>query len=175
MGADPLHAAGAATDAALGLSLTSAQLGAAQMGLRAALVYAALLVLVRLGKKRFLGRATAFDVVLVITVGSIAGRAVTGGAPLVPALAALLVLIVVHWVFSLLGRDWPSFSGLIKGHSTVLVDDGRLDRRALRRAHMSKDDLAEALRSQGIVDIREVREARLERSGSVSVIKSKPE
>src|SRR5215218_7578653 len=71
-----------------GGELDSKDLGAAQMALRAAVVYAAMVVVVRLGKKRFMGQATAFDVILDIMLGSVASRAITGNAPLGPALAA---------------------------------------------------------------------------------------
>jgi uncharacterized membrane protein YcaP (DUF421 family) len=36
-----------------------------------------------------MGEATAFDVILGIMVGSIVSQAITGNAPLVPALAAI--------------------------------------------------------------------------------------
>ena len=42
-------------DAVMGLSLKSEQLGFGHMAARAAMMYIALIVLVRLGKKRFLG------------------------------------------------------------------------------------------------------------------------
>src|SRR5690349_16609672 len=48
--------------ALLGLGLHGDELGALQMGLRAAVVYVVTVAIVRLGKKRFMGRATAFDV-----------------------------------------------------------------------------------------------------------------
>lgn len=47
----------------------------------------------------------------------------------------------------------------------------RLDREALRDAHMSADDLAEDLRQQAVVGPSEVSEARLERNGKLSVIR----
>ncbi len=81
---------------ALGLGLDSKELGPAQMALRAAVVYAAMVVVVRLGKKRFMGQATAFDVILGIMLGSVASRAITGNAPLGPALAAAGALLAMH-------------------------------------------------------------------------------
>ncbi len=62
-------------------------------------------------------------------------------------------------------------SGLTKGHDTILIKGGHVDRQALHRAHMSDDDLAEDLRQQGVASPDDVREARLERSGKLSVIK----
>jgi uncharacterized membrane protein YcaP (DUF421 family) len=158
-------------DHLLGLSLKSEQLGFGQMALRALLMYILLLAIVRGAKKRFLGRATAFDVILVITIGSIGARALTGGAPYFPATVAIVVLVAFHWLISLVGRDFKSFGALIKGHSTLLVRDGRVDHQALRDAHMSQDDLEEDLRTQGVKVARDVAEARLERSGKLSVIK----
>ena len=64
--------------AALGLGLDAKELGAAHMALRAVVVYAVTLVFVRLAKKRFMGHATAFDVILGIMLGAIVSRAITG-------------------------------------------------------------------------------------------------
>jgi len=58
----------------LGLSEKAEGLTLAQVALRAFLVYGALIGFVRLGKKRFLSQATAFDAILVILIGSIASR-----------------------------------------------------------------------------------------------------
>jgi uncharacterized membrane protein YcaP (DUF421 family) len=159
-------------DTVLGLSLKSEQLGFGHMAARAVLMYVILIWLVRSAKKRFLSRATAFDTILVIVIGSIAARALTGGTPYFPCVLALIVLVAMHWVFSYLGRESAWFSGLIKGHSTRLVRDGKIDHDALRRAHMSRDDLDEDLRQQGVRDPGTVAEARLERSGHLSVIKA---
>lgn len=61
--------------AIFGLTLKSEETGVGQMCARALLVYVALIVIVRFGKKRFLGKATVFDAILVIIIGSIAARA----------------------------------------------------------------------------------------------------
>jgi uncharacterized membrane protein YcaP (DUF421 family) len=161
-----------AADAVLGLSLKSEELGFGHMAARAFLMYLILIWVVRSAKKRFLGQATAFDVILVIVLGSIAARALTGGAPYFPCVLAMLVFIAMHWVFSWAGRRSRCFSNLIKGHSTVLIRDGLIDYKALRDSHMSCDDLREDLRQQGVAKPGKVAEARLERSGKLSVIKA---
>ena len=65
----------------------------------------------------------------------------------------------------------PTLSALTKGHTTILIKGGHVDRKALRDAHMSVDDLAEDLRLQGVAGPSEVSEARLERNGKLSVIR----
>ena len=167
-----MDAASKFIDDALGLSAAGAlDLTVAQVCLRAAIIYFVLILFVRIGKKRFLGQATAFDAILIIVIGSIASRAVSGTAPFVATMAATLMFILMHWLISFIAKDWPTLGELVKGHDTVLIKNGRIDRKALDHAHMSPDDLAEDLREQGIANKAEVREARLERSGKLSVIR----
>jgi uncharacterized membrane protein YcaP (DUF421 family) len=159
----------------LGIGLKSEDIGVVQMGLRAAIVFVATVAIVRLGKKRFLGRATAFDVILGIMLGSIVSRAVTGNAPFVPALAAAAVLMLMHWLFSAIALRWHGFGALVKGRPRLLVRDGRREDDAMRASHMTEHDLWEDLRGKSVSRLDEVAEARLERSGQLSVIKAKPE
>jgi uncharacterized membrane protein YcaP (DUF421 family) len=159
-------------DAWLGLSATKAEeLNSIQVSLRAVVVYLVLIAYIRLAKKRFLSQATAFDVVLVIIIGSISSRAISGTAPFFPSLAGTFVLIVVHWIVSYLTKDSKFLSYLTKGTATTLICDGKVDRKALSASHMSDDDLAEDLRQEGIESPSELKSARLERSGKLSVIK----
>src|SRR5438128_10218171 len=109
-----------ALDRALGLSLKSEQLGFGHMAARAVLMYVALIVLVRCAKKRFLGQATAFDYILVVLIGAVAGRAMTGGSPYFASLFGLFVLIAMHWVFSAASQRSEVFSSFIKGHATAI-------------------------------------------------------
>jgi uncharacterized membrane protein YcaP (DUF421 family) len=155
----------------LGLTLKSEEMGVGQMCARALLFYIALIAIVRFGKKRFLGKATVFDAILVIIIGSVAARAITGGAPLFPSLGAEVLLVAVHWLFSALACRSQGFGKLIKGTSTIVVENGAVRSEALAGQHMSEDDLAEDLRQHGVSAAADVKEARLERSGHLSVLK----
>src|SRR3954462_23983 len=89
------------SDAVLGLSASKAEeLSVLQVCARAIVVYIILIAYVRIAKKRFLGKATAFDAILVIIIGSISSRAISGTAPFVASLAGTLALILIHWVIS---------------------------------------------------------------------------
>ena len=162
-------------DLVFGAGKEAWDLTAPQMAARAALIYAVALAIVRIGKKRFMGRATAFDVIVGIILGSIASRAVTGNAPMIPTMTAAAATMLLHWAFSALAVRWSPFGTLIKGRNRILVKDGQADEDALCAAHMSSQDLAEALRGQGVDEIAAIKEARLERDGSVSVIRKPPD
>jgi uncharacterized membrane protein YcaP (DUF421 family) len=108
-------------------------------------------------------------------LGSIVSRAITGNAPLVPALAATATLIALHSVLTAVACRRHGFGEMIKGRPRVIVRDGRKDEAAQRIAHLTDRDLEEDLRRHGMTSLEGIAEARLERNGDISIIKSKRE
>lgn len=155
------------------LGLDAEHLSAWQMVLRAALVYPIGIAFVRAADKRFIGKFTAFDVILGIMIGSVLSRAITGNSPFLPTVAAALALVVLHSLFASLSFHSSWFGEVVKGRSRTLVRDGTIQWDAMRKSHMSELDLMGALRENGgTEDLGEVKVARLERSGNISVIKA---
>lgn len=159
----------------LGSGLAAKDINVPQMMLRALIVYLVTVAMVRLGKKRFMGKATAFDVILGVMLGSIVSRAVTGNAPLLPALASTGTLIAIHFAVSAIACRWPGFGRLFKGRDRPIIRSGVVDRQQMRAAHLTDHDLEEDLRRHGLTRAEQVAEARLERNGDISVIRAKPE
>lgn len=158
------------------LELTSDPPGpdAVSMALRTVIVYAFTLAIVRLGSRRLLSKPSAFDVIVAIMVGSIMSRAINGDAPFVPTLAAGVILLLIHWVFAALAFRVHWISAAVKGTRIALIRDGRVLKDGMRRANLTDDDLAEALRLQiHDDDPSRVAAAYMERSGDISVIPRK--
>lgn len=155
----------------LGLSLEAKELDAWRMSLRALVVFAAAIGIVRLGNKRCIGKASAIDVLLGIIFGSVLSRAINGSAPFFPTLAAGLTLVLCHRVNAALSFHSHAFSCLVKGREELLVSDGKLQERAMARSNITEGDLAEALRNRGKApDFASVKLAHLERSGDISIV-----
>lgn len=142
-----------------------------QMSLRAASVYVIAIVIVRIGKKWFMSRGTAFDLILAIVFGSIVSRVITGDAPFLPGIAAVLTLVLMHWLFSAASLRWKEFSRLVKGQPVLLVRDGIIVQEGMKRTHISDGNLRQDLRQKGVSALGEVAEAHLEPNGEVSVIR----
>lgn len=148
--------------------------GAVAMALRTVIVYAFALVLVRLGSRRLLAKPSAFDIIVAIMVGSIMSRAVNGSAPFVPTLIAGAVFLLMHWLFAALAVRMHWFSVALKGSRIALVRDGKVLSDGMRRANITDEDLAEALRLQiHDEDPSNVQVAYMERSGDISVVSRK--
>jgi uncharacterized membrane protein YcaP (DUF421 family) len=153
------------------LGIEAEELSLRQMIVRALVVYLVGLALVRVGEKRFLGKSTAFDVLLAIILGSVLSRAINGTAPFIPTLAASLLLVGLHWLFSVLAFYSDRFGTAVKGRERVLIRDGEIRWDEMRGGHISRNDLLAALRTQArVTSPEEVEEARLERSGEISVM-----
>lgn len=142
-----------------------------QMLVRAIVVYVAVLAMVRIGEKRFLGKSTPFDVILGIILGSVASQAITGSAPLFPVLVAGATLVTMHWLFAAIAFRVEPFDNLIKGRARVLVDSGDIQWDKMRSTNITRQDLMGELRMQMKTEgLEQVQIARLERSGGISMI-----
>jgi len=156
---------------AFGVGVEAARLTALQVALRAVLIFFATLIIVRFADKRFLAKKTAFDFILAVILASMMARAINGSEQLGPTIVAGFLLASLHRGLALLAFKWPRFSGWIKGHSQTIIEDGRTRDDVLYRHHFGADDLAEELRLGGVTDPADVKHARLERSGEISVIR----
>lgn len=160
----------------LGLGRDVADVGAVQMALRTILIYAFSLLIVRLGSKRFLSDATAFDVVVGIMLGSIMSRAINGSAPFFPTLLGGVALVGMHWLLGVLAVRVSWFGTLVKGSPVLLIKDGNIQREGMLRAGLSNNDLEQALRLRSQqTDPARIQLAYLERNGGISVISCKQE
>lgn len=160
----------------LGIGLNVADVNPLQMALRTVLIYAATLAIMRVGSKRFLSQATAFDAIVAIMLGSIMSRAVNGSAPFLPTLAAGAILVGLHWLIAAIAYSSDWFGTLVKGKPVLLIKDGRLNEKGMRGSNLSHQDLQEAIRIESqVTEPESVKLAYLERNGGISVIPRKPE
>lgn len=153
------------------LGLNAEVITPTQMVSRAVTVYVLALVMVRVGNKRFLGKNTAFDVILAIVFGSVISRAINGSAPFFPTLLASFVLVMLHWLISSLAFRVASFRGTVKGHERWLMQDGKIDWDVMAQSSITEHDLMKAIRAEMRENtLDNVQEAVLERDGSISIL-----
>ena len=143
-----------------------------QVSVRAFIIYIAALIMVRVGEKRFLGKNTAFDVILGIILGSVVSRAINSSATFFTTILAGFILVGLHWLFAAFAfrSDW--FGTLIKGSKRQIVKDGEIDWEQMGKSNISEEDLMSAVRSESNLEsLNSVQKAFLERSGNISIIR----
>ncbi|OUM00859.1 DUF421 domain-containing protein [Variovorax sp. JS1663] len=143
-----------------------------QMVLRGTVVYWFLLLVFRFVLRRDIGSMGVADLLFVVLVADASSNAMQGEYKSINDGLVLLGTLIA-WNFAL---DWLSFrveavSRLLEPTPVVLVRHGRLNHRALRREMISTDELMGKLREQGVERLEEIRVARLESDGQLSVLK----
>lgn len=139
--------------------------------LRAAFFYCFLLVLLRTLGRRQLNSMEPFDILLLVVMGDFTQQAVTqsdmsvtGGVLAVGTIAALAMLGGV------LNYRFPRLRPVLEGSPLVLVADGEVIERNMRRQRITRDELLEQARIQQIAAVDSIRWAILETSGHISFI-----
>lgn len=143
--------------------------------LRAGIVYAFLIVGLRLAGKRELAQLNPFDLVVLLTLSNTVQNAiigddnsVTGG--LIGAAALLLInYLVVRFLFT-----HQRIDRLVEGEEDVLIDHGKVQESHLKKELLTKHELEIAAHRQGFGDLQEIDRAAIEPGGGVLFTARKP-
>lgn len=135
--------------------------------LRPVIVYLALVVLLRLFGKRELAQLNPFDLVVLLSLSNTVQNAIIGDDNSVTGgIIGALSLLAINWlVVRALFRS-PRLTRMMEGHSTVLVRNGQVDVRALRRESLTREELVEVVHRQGFEGIHQVHRCELEPNGT---------
>lgn len=140
--------------------------------LRALFSFTTLLVLARLMGKTHLTQLTFFDYVVGITIGSIAASlSVDQNIKILNGVVGLLVWGMLPILISYLNLKSYIFRQLTDGHATVVVQNGMILEKNLRKLRLTSDELMMLLREKNAFKLSEVEFAILETNGSLSVMK----
>lgn len=144
---------------------------------RAAIIYAFVLLVIRLAGKRTLAELSTFDlVVLLIMSEAIQPALVADDTRITSAMLIVLTFVGIDALLGFIKFKSHKASELLDDVPTVLVRDGVTDQDALKRERLSEDDIMEAARHRlGLERFDQVRFAILERTGGISVIPWPPD
>ena len=143
--------------------------------LRPIVVYAFLVISLRLSGKRELVQLNPFDLVVLLTLSNTVQNAiigddnsVTGG--IVGATPLLLVnYLVVRFLY-----DHRKLEQFVEGKADVLIDGGKIQDRALKHELITMPQLEAAARKQGFETLSEVQKCVLEPGGTLTFVGRKP-
>ncbi len=141
---------------------------------RALVLYAIVVVFMRLMGKRQIGQLEPFELVITLMVADLVAIPMQDvGVPIVEGIIPMLALFAIHNVISLLSVKVPFLRVLFCGKPSVLIDHGIINEKELKNLNISVLELMEGLRVKGVPDVSDVYRAMLETNGSMSVIVKK--
>ena len=138
---------------------------------RTVILYLLIILGIRLMGKRQVGELEPSELVLDLIIADLAAVPMQDvGIPLLAGVLPILTLLCLTMILSVLTMRSVRFRAVLCGRPSVIVKDGRVDQREMRRNRFTVDELHEELRAQGITDLNAVKYAILETSGRVSVL-----
>lgn len=150
-------------------------IGVAEIVLRGSIMYLGLFAVLRFMGRRQAGNFGPADLLVIVLIADAAQNglgkeygSVTEGL--------VLVLTIVAWEYLI---DWlqyryPALRPVLTAPSLTLIENGRLNQANLRQELLSEDELRAQLREKEVVEYDEVKLAKLEGDGRLSVIKARP-
>lgn len=152
------------------LGLTPVQGLAVALGTIA--MYLLFLLITRVVGQRVFMKLSTFDMLIVIVLGAIMGRAMMGHTPTVSAaVIVMLLLLVLEFMFGMLSRS-TRWERRINNQPVLLLADGEFLIDELRRTHITRSDVYARLRAAGIHSLSDVAIVVLERTGDISVLRA---
>lgn len=140
--------------------------------LRAVAMYAILMLIFRLTGKRSLAQITTFDFVLLLVIGEATQQALLGNDfSITTAVLVIITLLLMEVAVDYLQRFFPRLEPIMDDVPLVLVEQGKVIDRHLKKSRISSGDILEAAREkQGLERMDQIKYAVLERTGSISII-----
>ncbi|HEX3037728.1 MAG TPA: DUF421 domain-containing protein [Oscillospiraceae bacterium] len=140
--------------------------------IRTVLLYIVIIAAVRLMGKRQISELQTSELVVTLLISDIASIPMQDtGQPLVSGLLPMAVLVVCEIVVSALMVQSGKFRRLICGRPIVVINNGKVDQKEMRRLRLTTEDLFEDLRQKDVFSIEDVAYAIVETNGKMSVIK----
>lgn len=140
--------------------------------IRTLLLYIVIIAAVRLMGKRQISELQTSELVVTLLISDIAAIPMQDtGQPLASGLIPILVLVMAEILVSGLMLKSAKFRKMICGKPIIVINDGKVDQKEMRRLRMTVEDLFEELRQKDVFNFEDVAYAIIETNGKLSVIK----
>lgn len=139
---------------------------------RGAIVYCALLVMMRLSGRRTVGQFTPFDLLVVMLLSEAVSNSMTGGdESLLGGLVIAATLVALTVLFAFVTSRSKKLEELIEGSPVLIGRDGVFFDAVLKRCRLSDADIEESLR-EADCPRPEMKCAFLEADGRISIMRN---
>ena len=139
---------------------------------RAFIAFVVILFLTRIVGRRELSSLEPFDLILLVTIGDLVQQGVTqNDFSLTGMVLAIGTIAVLTVLFSYLPWRFRVLRPVLEGVPAILVDEGNVVEKNLKRHRVTQEEVAAAARLQNVPSLSDVRWAVLETNGQISFIK----
>jgi len=130
------------------------------------------MICLRLLGKKGLGEISIPDLVLIILIGEALGSLIPQENAFISAIVCIVTLGIINFALERAVFYSKSVRKAVDGEPVLLVKDGRVLKANMEKEKVTMGNLKEALRSNGLTKIEEVKIAVLETDGEISIIEN---
>lgn len=142
-----------------------------RVGLSCLVFYVIVIVASKLAGLRSFSTFSTFDFLITLAMGALlATTIVSKEVSIVEGSAALVGLYILQMLIAWLRQKWSFVRKLIDNPPVLLMRDGQVLYKNLKRVKITEDELKSKLRQQSILHYDQVKAVVLESSGDISII-----
>jgi uncharacterized membrane protein YcaP (DUF421 family) len=143
--------------------------------LRPIVVYAILILGLRLAGKRELAQLNPFDLVVLLTLSNTVQNAIIGDDnSITGGIISAATLLLINYLFVRFLYRHKKIDQIVEGDADTLIENGRIRMDRLRKEVITMPELETAAHKQGFVSLDEIERAVLEPGGAVTFFGRKP-
>lgn len=133
------------------------------------IIFFVLIILLRILGKREVGQLSIFDLVILLIIADIASLGLDNNEFFFSSIICLFVLAILQKLLSIILLKYAKLRSICDGKPTILVYDGKINLKNMKRELYTIDDLLSQMRALNAMDIKGIKLAILETSGKLSI------
>lgn len=142
--------------------------------IRTVILYLLMVIAIRCMGKRQLGELEPTELVITLLISDLATLSMQDlETPLLNSVIPIVTLVVLQVIFSFAMLKIPFFRRILSGRYSVLIDDGKINQKEMRKSLLTVSELMEELRQNGLMSVEDVKYCIMETDGKISVIPKK--
>lgn len=139
--------------------------------IRTVILYFIVICVVRLMGKRQIGELQPSELVITLLLSEIIAMPMEDNdIPLISTVIPVMLLVTLEIITSAISMKSLKFRFLVQGHPIIIIRDGELQQKEMKKLRLTIDDILEALRQKDIFDISLVAYGIIETNGRMSVM-----
>ena len=143
---------------------------------RGSVVYLTLFCLLRFVFRREAGTVSINDLLVVVLIADAAQNAMAAEyTSITDGIILVMTIMAWSWTLDFLAFHVPFIAKFVHPAPLLLIKDGKMNLRNMRKELISKEELLSQLREQGIEDLANVKKAYMEGDGHISIIQKNGE
>ena len=144
-------------------------LNLAEVMLRGTVVYLFLFILLRV-LRRGTGNIVISDLLLIVLIADAAQNAMGNYRSITEGIVLVLTITLWAYLLDYLGYKFPKFQRWLESPPLLLIKDGRFQLKNMKKEMITKNELLEQLREEGVIKLKNIKRCWLEGNGHISVI-----